>query len=125
MATDAVSDLLFGFQQMQADDHECLVKRFCELIPGSMPTNAQFYLESFNWSVAATSLINKEIIYFTRNLQAALNAWFEYGGAVVLPTARFVQDVTIGEGESVPPSNQFTKTWRIGKLPKLLIHRNN
>ena len=51
MATDAVSDLLFGFQQMQADDHECLVKRFCELIPGSMPTNAQFYLESFNWSV--------------------------------------------------------------------------
>ena len=52
MATDAVSDLLFGFQQMQADDHECLVKRFCELIPGSMPTNAQFYLESFNWLVA-------------------------------------------------------------------------
>ena len=71
------------------------------------------------------NLKNKEIIYFTRNLQAALNAWFEYGGAVVLPTARFVQDVTIGEGESVPPSNQFTKTWRIGKLPKLLIHRNN
>ena len=54
------------------------------------------------------------MIYFSRNLQAALNAWFEYGGAVVLPTARFVQDVTIGEGESVPPSNQFTKTWRIG-----------
>ena len=123
MATDAVSDLLFGFQQMQADDHECLVKRFCELIPGSMPTNAQFYLESFNWSVFF--LKNKEMIYFSRNLQAALNAWFEYGGAVVLPTARFVQDVTIGEGESVPPSNQFTKTWRIGKLSKLLIHRNN
>ena len=117
MATDAVSDLLFGFQQMQADDHECLVKRFCELIPGSMPTNAQFYLESFNWSVFFEKK-NKEMIYFSRNLQAALNAWFEYGGAVVLPTARFVQDVTIGEGESVPPSNQFTKTWRIGKLPK-------
>ena len=115
MATDAVSDLLFGFQQMQADDHECLVKRFCELIPGSMPTNAQFYLESFNWSVF---FLKKEMIYFFRNLQAALNAWFEYGGAVVLPTARFVQDVTIGEGESVPPSNQFTKTWRIGKSQK-------
>ena len=52
MATaDAVSDLLFGFQQMQADDHEVLVKRFCELIPGSTPSNALFYLESFNWSV--------------------------------------------------------------------------
>ena len=51
-----------------------------------------------------------------RNLQAALNGWFEYGGAVVLPQARFVQDITIGEGESVPPNNQFTKTWRIGKF---------
>ena len=62
MATDAVSDLLFGFQQMQADDHECLVKRFCELIPGSMPTNAQFYLESFNWSVSM-----KNIVEFSKN----------------------------------------------------------
>ena len=52
---------------------------------------------------------------FERNLQAALNGWFEYGGAVVLPQARFVLDITIGEGESVPPNNQFTKTWRIGK----------
>ena len=49
MATDAVSDLLFGFQQMQADDHEVLVKKFCELIPGSMANDATFYLESFNW----------------------------------------------------------------------------
>ena len=49
-------------------------------------------------------------------MQAALNGWFEYGGAVVLPQARFVQDITIGEGESVPPNNQFTKTWRIGKI---------
>ena len=113
MATDAVSDLLFGFQQMQADDHEVLVKRFVELIPGSTPSNALFYLESFNWYVIKyLKLIN--IIF--RNLQAAFNGWFEYGGAVVLPQARFVQDITIGEGESVPPNNQFTKTWRIGKF---------
>lgn len=25
----------------------------------------------------------------------------------------FVEDVTIGEGESIPPDTQFTKTWRI------------
>ena len=49
-----------------------------------------------------------------RNLQASLNAWFEYGGAVSLPRAQFVGDVTIGEGESVPPNTEFTKTWRIG-----------
>ena len=33
-----------------------------------------------------------------------------------MPQARFVQDITIGEGESVPPNEQFTKTWRIGKI---------
>lgn len=25
----------------------------------------------------------------------------------------FVEDVTIGEGESIPPDTQFIKTWRI------------
>ena len=24
-----------------------------------------------------------------------------------------IQDITIGEGESIPPSTTFTKTWRI------------
>ena len=51
MATDAVSDLLYGFQNMQADEHEVLVQRFCELIPESTPSNALFYLESFTWLV--------------------------------------------------------------------------
>ena len=44
-----ISDLLFRFQQIQPDDHDHLIKRFCELIPGSIPENANFYLESFNW----------------------------------------------------------------------------
>lgn len=25
----------------------------------------------------------------------------------------FVQDITIGEGEAVPPSTKFVKTWRL------------
>ena len=49
MASTDVADLLFRFQQIQADDHEHLINRFCELIPGSMPESAAFYLESFNW----------------------------------------------------------------------------
>jgi len=96
MASTDVADLLFQFQQIQADDHETLINRFCQLIPGSVPESAAFYLESFNW-----------------NLQASINAWFEYGGAIQLPQARFVGDVTIGEGESVPPETEFQKTWRI------------
>lgn len=49
MASTDVADLLFRFQQIQADDHEDLIHRFCELIPASIPENAAFYLESFNW----------------------------------------------------------------------------
>ena len=33
----------------------------------------------------------------------------------------FVQDVTIGEGESVPPKTKFIKTWKI-RNPGLLPH---
>ena len=38
------------------------------------------------------------------------------GGAGLLPplpSMTFVRDVTIGEGESVPPSTDFTKTWTV------------
>ena len=74
-----------------------------------------------------------EIELIFRNLQASLNAWFEYGGAVSLPRAQFIGDVTIGEGESVPPNTEFTKTWRIRKckinnnkknVPKILNFAN-
>ena len=37
-----------------------------------------------------------------------------------LPSMTFVRDVTIGEGESVPPLTDFTKTWTVmnsGKEP--------
>lgn len=36
----------------------------------------------------------------------------------------FVRDVTIGEGESVPPDTPFTKTWRIqntGKTARIIL----
>ena len=37
----------------------------------------------------------------------------------------FIRDVTIGEGESVPPNTTFVKTWRIQNNGKILkIHLN-
>ena len=35
------------------------------------------------------------------------------GNAARLPSMSFVRDVTIGEGESVPPCTAFTKTWTV------------
>lgn len=49
-----------------------------------------------------------------RNLQAAIGAYYDFESPNInTPSMSFVEDVTIGEGESVPPDTQFTKTWRI------------
>lgn len=49
-----------------------------------------------------------------RNLQAAIGAYYDFESPNVnTPSMSFVEDVTIGEGESVPPDTPFTKTWRI------------
>jgi len=39
-----------------------------------------------------------------RNLQAAICAYFDLEHTMALPEMKFVKDVTIGEGESVPPN---------------------
>ena len=55
----------------------------------------------------------------SRNLQAAVCSYFEYEveqptvARTPQPQMAFVKDVTIGEGESIPPSTRFVKTWRL------------
>ena len=45
--------------------------------------------------------------------QGAIGAYFDYYNANNLPELSLVRDVTIGEGEAVPPGTIFTKTWRV------------
>ncbi|VDN03395.1 unnamed protein product [Thelazia callipaeda] len=95
MATSDRDVLIKQFQQILGDDH-VLSDETCA-----------FFLDMNSW-----------------NLQAALGAYYDYGSAngtgspppeyvTELPSMQFVQDVTIGEGESVPPCTRFIKTWRI------------
>lgn len=54
------------------------------------------------------------LLCWNRNLQAAIGAYYDFESpSVNTPSMSFVEDVTIGEGESVPPDTPFTKTWRI------------
>ena len=47
-------------------------------------------------------------------VQAAVGAYYDFNGPMEkVPTMAFVGDVTIGEGESVPPNTTFVKTWRV------------
>jgi len=90
--------LLNQFSNMQTLDHDELVKQMVRLVGSSISQPAaQFYLEMNQW-----------------NVQAAVCSYFDLESAnSSLPGMVFVRDVTIGEGESVPPSTKFVKTWRI------------
>lgn len=53
-------------------------------------------------------------VCFYRNLHAAIGAYYDFETPVgKLPAMAFVRDVTIGEGEAVPPDTDFLKTWRL------------
>uniref|UniRef100_A0AC11CZ00 Inflammation and lipid regulator with UBA-like and NBR1-like domains n=1 Tax=Ovis aries TaxID=9940 RepID=A0AC11CZ00_SHEEP len=53
-------------------------------------------------------------VHAHRNLQAAIGAYYDFESPnISVPSMSFVEDVTIGEGESIPPDTQFIKTWRI------------
>ena len=80
-------------------------------------------------------MITKKLIirvYFhNRNLQAAICSYYDYEQPnAKVPCMAFVKDVTIGEGESVPPGTRFVKTWRIQNIgmcfifKEMLVRRN-
>jgi len=99
--------LLEQFGSLQTVDHADLIRQMRKLVGGEesiSETCAQFYLEMSNW-----------------NVHAAVGHYFDLNGGGAgdgnmlppLPSMTFVRDVTIGEGESVPPLTDFTKTWTV------------
>ena len=52
------------------------------------------------------------------NVAAAVGSYFDLEAGAEAKTSppqmMFVRDVTIGEGESVPPNTMFVKTWQVG-----------
>ncbi|XP_059972415.1 protein ILRUN-like isoform X2 [Mesoplodon densirostris] len=48
------------------------------------------------------------------NLQGAIGAYYDFESPnISVPSVSFVEDVTIGERESISPYAQYIKTWRI------------
>ena len=67
------------------------------LAPTLSFNTAKFYLEMNQW-----------------NVQAAVCSYFDLETVnSSLPGMVFVKDITIGEGESIPPITKFVKTWRV------------
>jgi len=99
-------ELLAGFMSMGTTDRGTLVQQFIAVLNGAPPEAAQFFLEANNF-----------------NLQAAIASYLDQGGTSAMthamsqtPLAEFQGDVTIGEGEEIPPGATFVKTWRVRNI---------
>ncbi|KAM9344310.1 protein ILRUN-like [Pholidichthys leucotaenia] len=98
MDLDLDQELMQKFSCMGTTDKDILISEFQRLLGFQLnPAGCAFFLDMTNW-----------------NLQAAIGAYYDFESPnISAPCMSFVRDVTIGEGESVPPDTQFTKTWRI------------
>ncbi|KAK2851680.1 hypothetical protein Q5P01_007956 [Channa striata] len=98
MDLDLDQELMQKFSCMGTTDKDILISEFQRLLGFQLnPAGCAFFLDMTNW-----------------NLQAAIGAYYDFESPnISAPCMSFVKDVTIGEGESVPPDTTFTKTWRI------------
>ncbi|XP_075578593.1 protein ILRUN isoform X1 [Pelecanus crispus] len=98
MDVDLDAELMQKFSCLGTTDKDVLIGEFQRLLGFQLsPAGCAFFLDMTNW-----------------NLQAAIGAYYDFESPNInVPSMSFVEDVTIGEGESIPPDTQFTKTWRI------------
>jgi len=94
---DIEQNLLQQFSCMGTTDREVLISQLRKLVGDEVnESTASFFLDMNNW-----------------NLQEAICSFFEFQSTHKLPNMTLIQDVTIGEGESVPPNTNFVKTWKV------------
>ena len=109
-----VDEVLAQFGCMQTQDKEELVNQMLRLVGTNINyTTARFYLEMNQWNVQAAvcSYFDLETV----NSTLPGNVWVFYLSLLTLYDLGmvFVKDITIGEGESIPPITKFVKTWRV------------
>ena len=98
--TELDQDLLSRFNALGTTDRDVLITELQRLLNFQLSqAGCVFFLDMTNW-----------------NLQAAVGAYYDFNSAQSverLPTMELLEDRTIGEGEAVPPSTRFVKTWRL------------
>lgn len=91
-------DLMERLRSITTSNREDLITQF-RLTTNAMLSDegCRFFLEMNNW-----------------NLNEAILAYYDAEMPTdKIPQMRFLADVTVGEGEAIPPSTRFVKTWRI------------
>lgn len=91
-------DLMERLRSITTSNREDLIAQF-RATTNAMLTDegCAFFLEMSNW-----------------NLNEAILAYYDAEMPTdKIPQMRFIADVTVGEGEAVPPNTRFVKTWRV------------
>ncbi|EHB07109.1 Replication protein A 70 kDa DNA-binding subunit [Heterocephalus glaber] len=96
MDVDLDPELMQEFSYLGTTKKDVLISEFQWLLSFQPnPADCAFFLDMTNWT-----------------LQAAIGAYYDFESLnISVPSMSFVEDVTIGEGESIPPDTQFVKTW--------------
>lgn len=96
--SDLDLNLLQQFSCLGTTDRDVLICQLQKVLGYQLnPAGCAFFLDMNNW-----------------NLQAAVCSYFDFEAPKENgPGMTLIKDVTIGEGEAVPPNTRFIKTWRI------------
>jgi len=91
-------DLMERLRSITTSNHEDLIAQFRSTTNAMLTDEGcAFFLEMNNW-----------------NLNEAILAYYDAEMPTdKLPQMRFIADVTVGEGEAIPPNTRFVKTWRV------------
>jgi len=91
-------DLMERLRSITTSNREDLIAQFRSTTKAMLTDEGcAFFLEMSNW-----------------NLNEAILAYYDAEMPTdKIPQMRFVADVTVGEGEAIPPSTRFVKTWRV------------
>uniref|UniRef100_A0A023FDH2 Nbr1 FW domain-containing protein n=1 Tax=Amblyomma cajennense TaxID=34607 RepID=A0A023FDH2_AMBCJ len=96
--SDLDLNLLQQFSCLGTTDRDVLIGQLQKVLGYQLnTTECAFFLDMNNW-----------------NLQAAVCSYFDIDAPKENgPSMTLIKDVTIGDGEAVPPNTRFVKTWRI------------
>ncbi|CAF0947835.1 unnamed protein product [Rotaria sordida] len=91
-------DLMERLRSITTCNREDLIAQFRSTTNAMLTDEGcAFFLEMSNW-----------------NLNEAILAYYDAEMPTdKIPQMRFVADVTVGEGEAIPPNTRFVKTWRV------------
>ncbi|UJR37100.1 hypothetical protein I4U23_029804 [Adineta vaga] len=91
-------DLMERLRSITTSNREDLIAQFRSTTNAMLTDEGcAFFLEMSNW-----------------NLNEAILAYYDAEMPTdKIPQMRFLADVTVGEGEAIPPNTRFVKTWRV------------